>query len=139
MRKRPTRMAFNNTSMLDVIFIILIFFVSVSRLREGAVNIRLPGAEQGPKTEAAANDDLLVVSLDAADRLHLNGKALGGRGELAGLLRAEKARKGEDRRVVFQADRESSSGALVTALKTVSEEGFRNVAFEYEPRPEVVR
>ncbi|MBI2932076.1 MAG: biopolymer transporter ExbD [Planctomycetes bacterium] len=136
MKKRQSRIVFNNTSMLDVIFIILIFFISISRLQEGWLDIRLPESEDDRQGARPSSGETLVISIDAEDRLMANRRALRNEQELAAVAREYASTGGAEAPVRFVADRASRSGTLVTTLKTVSDAGLRNISFGYEPKKE---
>lgn len=132
--KRPgTKAGLNMTSMLDVIFILLVFFIAVSRLREAQVDLRLPTAE-GPSASESVTESILTIAVDAGDGIHLNGRKVAGADELLDLLKKEKGTSADDRPVSVLADRDSHSGKLVEALRAVREAGFSRVSFAYEPR-----
>lgn len=118
----------NTTSMLDVIFILLIFFIAVSKLREARIDLRLPEAD-GPAT-AASETPPVTLAVDASDGLHLNGRKVGDVAELVRLLKDHP----KDQPVSVLADRGSHSGRLVEALRAVNEAGFTRVSFAYEPK-----
>lgn len=133
--KRPAmKAAMNMTSMLDVIFILLIFFIAVSRLRDAKVDLRLPSAEGQAANEQAVTESILTIAVDASDGIHLNGRKIAGADELLEILKKEKGSSQDDRSVSVLADRDSHSGRLVEALRAVREAGFTRVSFAYEPR-----
>jgi len=135
MKKRPSKIAFNNTSMLDVIFIILIFFISVSRLQEGWINIKLPEA-RASEERSSAPAMALTVSIDAENRIMADRREVAGETELAAVARKFAGDAGPEAPVVMIADRSSKSGTLVGALKAVRDAGLTNISFSYEPRKE---
>ena len=128
-RKRGTMMNF--TSMLDVIFILLLFFVAASKLRDASLDVRLPTAEGKSETSAGRSGKDLTISVDREDRLFLNGAAVAAEKVLVSSLGTDR-----ERRVVFVADRESHSGRLVGTLKTVTDAGFHDVSFLYQTKRE---
>jgi len=129
--KRGRALLMNTTSMLDVIFILLLFFVAVSKIRDGTIDLRLPAAEGKTSEAQAKKNEEITISLDRNDQISMNGHAVG---DERGLLQALKVEPSADRRIVFLADRESHSGRLVAALKAVTDAGHQNVSFLYEPR-----
>lgn len=139
MKKRPQGIVFNNTSMLDVIFIILIFFISVSRLREGWLEIRLPEASEPKEGAGSPGGGALVVAIDAQNRILANERPVAGERELAEEARRHAAASGPDAPVVFVTDRACAGGTLVAALKAVTDEGLRQISFSYQPRKEAGR
>lgn len=137
MRKRGTSgIVFNNTSMLDVIFIILIFFISVSRLKEGWLHLQLPEASAPQGKVAPPEREALVLSIDARNRILANQTPVATDEDLVRAVRRYASDAGPDAPVVFITDRAAASGTLVGALKTVTDEGLRHISFNYEPRKE---
>jgi biopolymer transport protein ExbD len=127
-------LVFNTTSMIDVIFILLVFFIAVSRLKEGKLALQLPEARGEAKVAKGDGREQLVVTLDRDNHLVVNRRSCATESEFAAAVRDHRGKHGAETPVVFVADRDSRSGALVGALKVVTDEGFRNISFTYEPR-----
>ncbi len=128
------KITFNTTSMIDVIFILLVFFIAISRLKEGKLALQLPSARGENRPGTTEKKEQLVLQLDRENRLLVNRVPCVAESDVVGAVRAHKERHGIEAPVLFVADRDSKSGALVSALKTVTDEGYRNIAFSYEPR-----
>ena len=129
-RKSRKQVVLQTTAMLDVIFILLVFFVAVSKVREGELDLRLPDVVEKGKGAGASDRKSLVISVDREDRICLNGVLLQDDTE----LRQKLAREDSSGRVLFAADRDSHSGPLVGALKAVTDSGFHDVSFLYDPK-----
>lgn len=136
MKPRAPRFAFNTTSMIDVIFILLIFFIAVSRLKEGKLSLQLPQARSDTPGRVADEPGQLTIALDRENRVLVDRVACETEGAMTAAIRSHRERHGAESPVLFVADRESHSGALVSALKIVTDEGYRNISFSYEPRRE---
>ncbi len=130
MRKNRKRVVLQTTAMLDVIFILLIFFVAVSKVREGELDLRLPDVVEKGGGSGPASEKDLVISVNREDQIQLNGVAMKDEAE----LREKLSQEDGSGRIVFAADRESRSGSLVGALKAVTDSGFENVSFLYNPK-----
>ncbi len=101
----------NMTPMLDVVFIMLIFFiVSTSFVRESGIDVNRPSAETGEAQTQAA----VMVALSAENEIWLDRKVVDVRmlRPVIERLRAEQA----DISVVVQADSEATTGHLVALL-----------------------
>ena len=130
MRKRRTSMVLQTTAMLDVIFILLIFFVAVSKVREGKLDLRLPDIVEKSSSAGSRPEKEILLSVSREDQMELNGQSIRDVADLQEKL----SRENPSDRVVIASDREARSGALVAALKVVTESGFQDVSFLYDPR-----
>ena len=72
--KKPEEVDLNITPLIDVVFLLLIFFmVSTTFDHESEVNITLPKAS---KEIAQAKPDAINVAIDAQSRIYINKKEL---------------------------------------------------------------
>jgi len=121
---------FNNTSMTDVIFILLIFFISLSQVRTSSLPIKLPsvsaqassGFEQGKP---------LVVEVASDDRITLDGAPVSVE-ELAARVKARKAMttEGEEEpRVRIRGDRSAKNGTMMQVVAALAEAGLSKIEF----------
>lgn len=126
------------TSLIDVVFILIIFFVVTTRFDpRAALELRLPEASAPALVEPEPPLELLV---DAEGRYYLDGKEVLGR-DLAALRRGLEAFSSADgdRPVVLRADARSTHQAVVTALDALGRSGFTRISIatiqEREPAP----
>lgn len=101
----------NMTPMLDVVFIMLIFFiVSTSFIREAGIDVNRPSAE----TSQTVSQTAVMIALSAEEEIWLDRKQLDLRMVRPAIerLKLEQA----DIRVMVQADENSSTGQLVKLL-----------------------
>nr|WP_299239680.1 biopolymer transporter ExbD [uncultured Halomonas sp.] len=127
MRRRRLQMDTNDASevnltpMLDVVFIMLIFFiVTTSFIKESGVEI------QRPQSSAATPrpDAQVMVALTAEGAVWVDGQPVDAHrvgAEVAALV-------SEQGGVVIQADRESTTGLLVEVMDRLREAGVEDVA-----------
>ena len=104
------------TSMLDVIFLLLCFFVTVSVFSqwESEITIKLPNAATAEAPERLPGE--IVINLSKAGLVTVNGKALG-LDELKGrLARLAKFYPGQP--VIIRADRNTKYESLVKVIDT---------------------
>ena len=104
------------TSMLDVIFLLLCFFVTVSVFSqwESEITIKLPNAATAEAPERLPGE--IVINLSQAGLVTVNGKALG-LDELKGrLARLAKFYPGQP--VIIRADRDTKYESLVKVIDT---------------------
>ena len=101
----------NMTPMLDVVFIMLIFFiVSTSFVHESGIDVNRPSAE----TSESKNKTAILVAISADDEIWLDRNSLDLR-----MIRPTIERllsEQSEINVVVQADKESSTGQLVSVI-----------------------
>ncbi|MCF7935171.1 MAG: biopolymer transporter ExbD [Synergistales bacterium] len=71
-RRRRLEPAIELTSLVDVLFLLIIFFVLTTTFAQGGVPVSLPGGSP----EERAPEDVTTVTLDAAGQLYLDGDPL---------------------------------------------------------------
>jgi biopolymer transport protein ExbD len=111
----------NLTPMLDVVFILLIFFiVTASFIREVGIDVSPPDTHK-----KRVNDDAgILINIDAANQIWIERRLIDPRALRANIkrLHAENPRAN----VVIQADRRSSNKTLVRAMDASREAGVDN-------------
>lgn len=115
----------NITSLIDVVFLLLIFFmVTTTFVQESGLDLRLPDASAAASDSA---DEAVEVVIDAADTVYVGGKALGGfEAELREALgRASDGRI--DRPLRIKADGRASHQTVVSVMDMAAEVGFSQV------------
>lgn len=104
------------TSMLDVIFLLLCFFVTVSVFSqwENEISIQLPNAKTSEQPARLPGE--IIINLDRAGHVSVNGRAL----ELNDLQRrlAKIVRYYPGQSVIIRADRDVKYDALVELIDT---------------------
>ncbi len=122
-RRKGSRRIINITSLIDVMFLLLIFFMVTSTFKsQPAINLVLPrsvSAEDSPVTPA-------ILYLTATGDVFLNDRALAP-AELGPVLRQLQAAEGDDR-IILRADTEAAHGDVVRLIDTVKESGFTRVS-----------
>ena len=110
------------TSMMDCIFLMLIFFLVSSQLKkiEKEVPIELPVANVAK--DVKATPDLITVSVDAKGDLYVNSKPVGGQGLRNALTKAKT--ENPDRRIRINGDVFAPFRAVVQVLDTCQQEGL---------------
>jgi biopolymer transport protein ExbD len=113
----------NLTPMLDVVFIMLIFFiVTASFIKEAGIDVNRPLAATADTQQDAA----ILVAISEADEIWIDRKQVDPRGVRAVIerLRAENP-KGS---MVIQADEESTNEVLTIVMEAAKQAGVSNVA-----------
>ncbi|MES1944331.1 biopolymer transport protein ExbD/TolR [Salinisphaera sp. PC39] len=133
-RSRSEDPQLNLTSLIDVVFLLLIFFmVTTTFVPHAGLQLRLPEAAATPaETEGRPLD----VSIDAADRIYVDGEPV--RSEPAALRARLSARAGDDagRGVRIRADGRASHQAVVSVMDAAAALGLARVEIVTRPAEE---
>ncbi len=114
----------NLTPMLDVVFIMLIFFiVTASFVKEVGIDVNRPDA---PVTETKPEDANILVMIDANDDIWIDRRVIDPKAVRANIerLHAENP-KGS---VVIQPNRRSTNKMLVTIMDAARSAGVYNIS-----------
>lgn len=126
----------NLTSLIDVVLLLLIFFmVSTSFVREAEINLHLPEADAAAPSETPA--DALEITITEAGGYLVNGRALVNSERRT--LRAAIERVIGDHRdlpVYIRADANSTHQSVVTAMDVAGQLGFVNISISTVTPPD---
>ena len=112
----------NVTSLIDVMFLLLIFFLVTSSFKDQPViQLDLPSSS----TAEAVDEGPAVLYLTAGGDIFLDDEPLG-KDDLKQALRQRLSSSGDDR-VVLRADRESFHGDVVELYDVIREAGYRRL------------
>jgi biopolymer transport protein ExbD len=113
----------NLTPMLDVVFIMLIFFiVTASFIKEAGIQVERPDAPTADKQEDAA----ILIAISANDEIWIDRKEMDPRAVRGMIERLHSENpKGS---IVIQADEESTNEMLVIVMEAAKQAGVANVA-----------
>lgn len=145
--KDHTEATLDITPTIDVVFLLLIFFIATIRLPEPEANIRayLPRTDETPTAgemdvdpEETEDETVIHITMRGVEVLQLNGSPVeGGFRELdtqLGVLRRVSV-EGVDTRVIIDAGPEVPYYFVVNALDICGKHEFTNVSF-YMPQEE---
>ena len=128
---RPTRgrVTMNMTPMIDVVFLLIIFFLVSSHLarQETQVALDLPTAHTGEPLEDVQRRRVTLNVLPDGQVL-LGGQAVAAR-ELTTRLKFERGRSGDELEVRIRGDRNVPFAAIEPLLVACAEAGVWNVTF----------
>jgi biopolymer transport protein ExbD len=113
---------------IDIIFILLIFFITTTTFnREAEISIELPVAKAEP---SRAQDKVLEIIIDAQGQFYINHQLVVNT-EIETLKRAiSKAAEGlKDPPVIISADAKTPHQAVVTAMSAAQQVGFVHLTF----------
>lgn len=118
----------NVTSMIDVLLILLIFFILTTTFsRESQLHLSLPEAAG----EKAESDKSIEIGIDAEGRFFVDHNEVvnGDLETLKSALRQAAARGDDNKTVLISADRKTPHQAVITALDAASQLGLNRVTF----------
>ena len=118
------------TSMLDVIFLLLCFFVTVSVFSqwENEISIQLPSAESAKEPDRLPGE--IVINLSKEGKVTVNGRELALGDLKSRLARISKFYPGQP--VIIRADRATSYEKLVGVIDTCREADVWNFSLATE-------
>ena len=115
----------NITPMLDIVFIMLIFFiVTTSFVKEKGIEVSRPS--KSPAKEIRKNKGPIVVRIDASGNISMKGRMLDRKAVEANIER-EKAEK-PDSPLIIAAHPDADTGALVIILDAAEAAGVASVS-----------
>ena len=131
MRKRRMRdveeSEVNLTPMLDVVFIMLIFFiVTASFVKEAGIDVSRPPAATAERKERGN----ILVAITATDQIWIDRRMVDPRAIRANIERMHA--ENPQGSVVIQADENSKSGLLVQVMDAARLAGVKNVSLAAE-------
>ncbi|HAB91865.1 MAG: biopolymer transporter ExbD [Thiopseudomonas sp.] len=126
-RKPREPVDINLAPLIDVVFILLLFFVVTTTFtRETQLKVDLPEAVSGTPPEVTKTPLEILVGVDGS--FALNGKSLS-KNDLASLMEALRLESGGDKSlpVMLSADGKAPHQAVVTAMDAASKLGFAHL------------
>lgn len=126
-RQKKEELTLNLTPLIDVVFLLLIFFmVSTSFTRESQIALNLPNAD-GQKPEKAVN--LVEISIDVNGNYFINGQGLVDNQKQT-LLKALQQIPNVDKNkpLIISSDAKSYYQAVITAMDVAGQAGFKNLS-----------
>jgi biopolymer transport protein ExbD len=113
----------NLTPMLDVVFIMLIFFiVTASFVKESGLEISRPGASTAVRKERGN----ILIAIGANDQIWMNRRQVDPRALRANIERMHA--ENPQGAVIIQADKDSKTGLLVKVMDAARAAGVKSVS-----------
>lgn len=128
-RQRYRHEGINVTPLIDVVFLLLIFFmVSTTFTRETRLAVELPEAEGEQLQEEM--DEVIEVIVDATGGFAVNGRVLVNR-DVETLMSALEETSADDtsKPITITADTQTPHGAVVTVMDAAGRLGFSKLRF----------
>lgn len=119
----------NMTPMLDIVFIMLIFFiVTTSFIKPSGISVNQPRAATAERRESAN----IVIGISAAGEIWIGGHRVPVTAVRATISRMHA--QNPDATIIVQADKKAPSGLLVRVMDQVRLAGVSNMAIAAQPR-----
>ncbi len=117
----------NLTPMLDVVFIMLIFFiVTASFVKESGLDVNRPDAPTAVKKESA----YILVAIGASNEIWISGRRIDPRAVRANIERMHA--ENPEGSVIIQADKKAFTETLVLVMDSARQAGVFNVSIAAE-------
>jgi len=121
--RRKSESEVNLTPMLDVVFIMLIFFiVTASFVKESGIEISRPGASTAVRKEKGN----ILIAISANDQIWMNRRQVDPRALRANIERMHA--ENPQGSVIIQADKEAKTGLLVQVMDAARSAGVKSVS-----------
>jgi len=121
--RRKSESEVNLTPMLDVVFIMLIFFiVTASFVKESGIEISRPGASTAVRKEKGN----ILIAISANDQIWMNRRQVDPRALRANIERMHA--ENPQSAVIIQADKEAKTGLLVKVMDAARSAGVKSVS-----------
>ena len=119
----------NITPMLDVVFILLIFFiVTANFIKEPGLEINRPDSETSEITENAA----ILIAIGAAGEIYMDGRRIDVRQVKANVIRL--IAENPQGSVVIQADEKAVADTIIKVMDGAREAGVSAISLASEPK-----
>ena len=135
MRRAPISQAvaeeeeINITPMLDVVFILLIFFiVTANFIKEPGLEVNRPDSETAEPTENAA----ILIAVGNAGEIYMDGRRIDKRQVKANVVRL--LAENPQGSVVIQADQKANADTIMAVMDGAREAGVYNISLASEPQ-----
>ena len=135
MRRAPISQAvaeeeeINITPMLDVVFILLIFFiVTANFIKEPGLEVNRPDSETAEPTENAA----ILIAVGYAGEIYMDGRRIDKRQVKANVVRL--LAENPQGSVVIQADEKATADTIMAVMDGAREAGVYNISLASEPQ-----
>lgn len=126
---RRSSLVFNMTPMIDVVFLLIIFFLVSSHLARQEVHMQLDlPSSSNNEDEVDVEKPILVVNVTAAKKLVVRGHALTA-GQLESQLKQSVQEKGKDLEVRIRSDQHVPYEVVEPIMLSCVRAGIWNVTF----------
>ncbi len=125
-RHKKTSMALDIAPLIDVIFMLLLFFMLTTSFIRPSIALKMPEASNKEKIE----EQDIIISVDKDDNIYLNRQKVD-LNELEKLLK-QKLTHSKEKRIIFQGDESILYKKFVNVLDIVKRSGARDINIAHE-------
>ena len=119
----------NLTPMLDVVFILLIFFiVTANFIKEPGLEVNRPDSDTSEIQENAA----ILIAIGSNDEIYMDGRRIDVRQVKANVIKL--LADNPQGTVVIQADEEASADAIIKAMDGARDAGVYDISLAADPK-----
>ena len=130
--RRKEAPTINLTPLIDVVFILLIFFLLTTTFRSTAgLDVDLPSASSAQTTQ---NENQIILTLNSAGELFLNGQKKSQSIAISELNKIKQQQK--DLFIILQADQIVPHGEVVRILDELRKSGLHKIAIGTQSNPQ---
>ena len=130
--KRRKMPSITIVSLIDILAILLIFFIVTTTFRDRLPQLQINLPES--KSAAVASGEvkkIVLLQIKGADQITLDGKAVTAKDLAAAIKVVQKIRPGCS--ITMQADKEAPFGTVVSVLDALQEAGIKNIPAVAKP------
>ena len=113
------------TPLIDVIFILIVFFLLTPSIKERSIDVDLPSASASSTVLRTENET--VIEVDRNNALYFEGEKTDINSIRVILSDRESVNQGN--KIMVRSDKESSFGAIIELMDVIKESGFDAVSF----------
>ena len=118
------------TNLIDVIFILLIFFMVSTQFKKNSFEMNLPQIDEKSNFAENANTNIFISVTET--QIDLNGKKIAEKNLQDELLKIVNADSDEDLLIVFSGDKDISYERFLSVYKKIENAGIKKIAIEYD-------
>jgi len=122
------------TSLIDIIFLLLIFYISISRFQqvESQLSVKIPTAQAGETTQRSVGD--VIVNVDGEGRITVNNMGMEPKELQRRLSRLAEEEPGQS--VIIRSDGKADWDSVCRVLDACSMADIWNIKFAVVPESE---
>ena len=123
---------FNMTPMIDVVFLLIIFFLVSSHLARSEAQLQLPLPQAASGEEQDEQAPRVVINITETGELSVAGRKIAER-DLASFMQGLVAEQGADEELRVRAASQVPYGRIAPVIRAAAEAGFWNINFAVVP------
>lgn len=125
-RHKKISMALDLAPLIDVMFMLLLFFMLTTSFLKPSISLKMPEASNEEKIEKQD----IIISIDNENKIYLNRHEVD-LGELEGLLK-QRFTQSKEKRVIFQGDENILYKKFVNVLDIIKRSGAEDINIAHE-------